>query len=636
MADFKKYIPETDIYLFNTGEAQTAYNLFGCHYVEKKGAHRFCLWAPGARSVSIVGDFNGWDEEANRMELYKHGVWAAFVAGLKVGDNYKYMIYGYDGSRAFKADPFAFSSEIRPGSASKVWHLDGYEWHDGRYMRERTRKNHFNNPVSIYEVHLGSWKKAADGGFPNYRDTADELCEYLVNLGYTHVQAMPVMEYPLDDSWGYQTTGYYAPTSRYGTPWDFMYFVDKMHSKGIGVILEWTPGHFPRDEQGLAHFDGTWLYEHENASIREHPLMGTYLFNFNKPEVQSFLVSNAVFWMEKYHADGLMMGSVTPALYFDYGRGGYYTASSQDGEVDRGAVEFFKKVNSVVLTRYAGALTAAEEVTSYPMLTKPPYDGGLGFSFKWNTGFSYDALNYLSMDHYFRQFEHGKMNFLMYYAFYENYILAFSHEMVSNGKASIINKIYGDYWQKFASLRALYGFMFAQPGKKLMFMGGEFAQFLEWDHVRQLDWFLMEYESHAGVKKYVKRLNSIYRSNPALYEVDDGPDGFMWLNAGDKELSAFAFMRMSPKNNIVCVANFTAIVRENYVVALPAAGELKLILNSDNAMFGGSGVSAVRAVKATRESVNGLPCGAAVKLPPLAALYYEFIPENDWTREKSE
>ncbi len=630
MKNLYQYIPDVDIYLFNTGEAQKAYELFGCHFIPEAGMHRFCVWAPNARAVSVVGDFNNWDAAADKMELYKNGVWAAFIPGLSDGDNYKYMMHGYDGSRVLKSDPFAFHAETRPGTASKVWNIAGYEWRDGAFMEARMKKNLFASPISIYELHIGSWRTKQGYRFPSYREVADELADYVADMGYTHVELLPLTEYPYDGSWGYQVTGFYAITSRYGTPQDFMYFVDTLHARGIGVIMDWVPAHFPRDEHGLAHFDGTWLFEHDLQLQREHPQWGTYIFNYGRPEVQSFLVSSAVLLMEEYHIDGIRIDAVTSMLYLDYARDdGQYIANIEGGNIDIGAVELLKKVNSVVLTKYAGAMTIAEESTSYPMMTKPPGVGGLGFTFKWNMGFMHDTLKYMSMDPYFRQFEHSKMTFSLYYAFTENYILAYSHDEVVHGKLSMVNKMHGDYWQKFASLKALYGHMYAHPGKKLMFMGDEFAQFIEWDFAKQLDWFLLDYDSHRGVQSYVKALNKLYTSHPAFYEVEDGWHGFEWLNVNDAMYSTFAFMRHGTDSHIVCVTNFTALIRESYIVALPLSGTLKLLLNSDDDAYGGSGVSPGKSIHTAPMQVNGHGYGAEVKMPPLAALYFEFIPDTE-------
>lgn len=621
---FLKYLPENDIYLFNIGQAQKAYEFFGCHYIHELKMHRFCVWAPNARNISLVGDFNSWNAAETPMELYKNGVWVCFVPGLKEGENYKYMVHGYDGSTVLKADPFAFHCEVRPQTASKVWDLGGYEWHDDKYVQRRIKKNVLENPVSIYELHIGSWRTKEGYRFPSFREVADELADYVNDMGYTHIELMPVAEHPFDGSWGYQVTGFYAVTSRYGTPQDFMYFVDKMHSRGIGVIIDWVPGHFPKDAQGLAKFDGTHLYEHENVLQREHPQWGTLIFNYGRPEVVSFLVSNAVFFMDQFHIDGLRVDAVTSILYLDYARDGYFVPNEEGGNIDNHAVEMLRRVNSVVLTKYAGTMTIAEESTAYPMITKPPYDGGLGFTFKWNMGFMHDTLAYMSMDHYFRQFDHNKMTFSMFYAFRENYILAYSHDEVVHGKKSMVDKMFGDYWQKFASLRALYSFMFAHPGKKLMFMGDEFAQFIEWDYKKQLDWFLLEYESHAGMQKFVKELNEVYTGNPALYRIDDSWEGFTWLNVDDAERSTFAFMRSAGEERIICVVNFTPVVRENYWVAIPQEGKLELLLNSDEKKYGGSGVRPEQIIKTQKKGINKMDYSAAMTLPPLGAVYYKF------------
>ncbi len=621
---FLKYLPENDIYLFNIGQAQKAYEFFGCHYIHELKMHRFCVWAPNARNISLVGDFNSWNAAETPMELYKNGVWVCFVPGLKDGENYKYMVHGYDGSTVLKADPFAFHCEVRPQTASKVWDIGGYEWHDDKYVQRRIKKNVLENPVSIYELHIGSWRTKEGYRFPSFREVADELADYVNDMGYTHIELMPVAEHPFDGSWGYQVTGFYAVTSRYGTPQDFMYFVDKMHSRGIGVIIDWVPGHFPKDAQGLAKFDGTHLYEHENVLQREHPQWGTLIFNYGRPEVVSFLVSNAVFFMDQFHIDGLRVDAVTSILYLDYARDGYFVPNEEGGNIDNHAVEMLRRVNSVVLTKYAGTMTIAEESTAYPMITKPPYDGGLGFTFKWNMGFMHDTLAYMSMDHYFRQFDHNKMTFSMFYAFRENYILAYSHDEVVHGKKSMVDKMFGDYWQKFASLRALYSFMFAHPGKKLMFMGDEFAQFIEWDYKKQLDWFLLEYESHAGMQKFVKELNEVYTGNPALYRIDDSWEGFTWLNVDDAERSTFAFMRSAGEERIICVVNFTPVVRENYWVAIPQEGKLELLLNSDEKKYGGSGVGPEQIIKTQKKGINKMDYSAAMTLPPLGAVYYKF------------
>ncbi|MBC8537843.1 1,4-alpha-glucan branching protein GlgB [Christensenellaceae bacterium NSJ-63] len=620
-----------DIYLFNIGEAQRAYLTFGCHYMEEIGMHRFCVWAPNARNVSIVGDFNGWDSQANPMEE-NNGVWTGFVGGLRDGDNYKYCIFGYDGNTVLKSDPFAFHAEVRPNTASKVWNIEGYEWKDAAYMRRRAKKDVFTAPMSIYELHLGSWRKPEGYQFASLREMTDEVVEYVKDMGYTHVELLPVYEHPLDGSWGYQVTGYYAFTSRYGTPQDFMHFVDRMHEEGIGVILDWVPAHFPKDAHGLARFDGTCLYEHENPLLGEHPQWGTLIFNYGRPEVQSFLVSNAVYWMDKYHVDGFRMDAVSSMLYLDFGReNGNYVRNAFGGNYNLEAIDFLRKVNSTVLTLFPGTVMVAEESSAFPMVTKPPYDDGLGFTFKWNMGFMNDTLRYFEMDPIYRKDHHNLITFAMMYAFSENFILPYSHDEVVHGKKSMLDKMPGDYWQKFATLRALYGFQFAHPGKKLMFMGDEFGQFIEWNENQPLDWFLLEYESHAQMKEYVRKLNRYYKRNRALYEIEDSWEGFTWLDVQNNLESTVSFMRSSRRRDgkvrrIVCVCNFTPVVRYDYPIGMPLLGTLKEVLNSDDTAFGGSGV--LNAPKIQVEDCPGpesLPYSARVTLPPLATVYFEFM-----------
>lgn len=627
MKDFSRFINAEEIYLFNTGEAQQAYATFGCHFIGELGMHRFMVWAPNARSVSVVGDFNGWDATKNRMEKLPTGVFVAFVPGLKDGDSYKYEILGYDGRTLMKADPFAFHAEVRPATASKVWSLGGYDWRDLEYLERRKNTDSLKKPMSIYEMHIGSWRLKEGYRFANMREVADELSEYLVEMNFTHVEILPVTEYPLDDSWGYQVTGYYAVTSRYGTPQDFMYFVDKMHAKGIGVIMDWVPAHFPKDAHGLARFDGTCLFEHQNPVKANHPQWGTLIFNYGRPEVTSFLVSSAMFFFDVYHIDGIRVDAVTSMLYLDYARNkGEYVPNEFGGNIDNHAVDFLKKLNSVVLTRYPGAITVAEESTSYPNITKPPHNGGLGFVYKWNMGFMHDTLKYMSMDPVFRQFYHNKMTFSLFYAFSENFILPYSHDEVVHGKRSLLDKMHGNYNDKFSSLRALLGFMYAHPGKKLLFMGSEFGQFIEWAHKKQLDWFLLEYDRHRQMQQYVKALGAFYVNTPALYEVDDSWDGFAWLNVDNAEQSSLCFMRRGkdPEDICVCAFNFTPTAVNGFVVGLPHDGVLTEVLNSDGEEFGGKGDRNPKTVAARSEEFGGYPFSAALNLPPLSAVYYKF------------
>ncbi|MDR1496569.1 MAG: 1,4-alpha-glucan branching protein GlgB [Clostridiales Family XIII bacterium] len=532
---------DAEIERFYAGDSTRAYSFFGSRYIRDADAHLFAVWAPNAREVSVVGDFGEWDETANPMEQY-HGIWVCLVAGLKDGDNYKYRIEGADGEVVDKADPYAYHAERAPATASKVWSLDGYSWGDGGWMRKRTTRNILKEPVSIYELHIGSWRVPEGYEYPSFRETADKLAAYVKETGYTHVELMPVNEYPFDGSWGYQVTGFYAITSRFGTPQDFMYFVDIMHKAGVGVIVDWVPSGFPKDAHGPARFDGTWLYEHKNPLRREHPHWGTNSLNYARPEVVSFLVSAAMLLMDKYHLDGLRVDAVSSMLYLDYGRT-EFIPNKDGGNIDLDAVEFLKKFNKAVLGTYRGAFTVAEESTAFPLVTKPPEDGGLGFMFKWNMGFMNDTLDYLKTDPYFRHGNHDKMTFSMNYAFSENYILAYSHDEVVHGKASLIGKMAGDYDGKFASLRVLFGWLFGHPGKKLMFMGDEFAQFIEWDYKKELDWLLLGYDKHRGVKEWVTALNAAYARRKALHAADGGWEGFTWLNVEDRENSVFAFLR---------------------------------------------------------------------------------------------
>ncbi|MDD4861264.1 MAG: 1,4-alpha-glucan branching protein GlgB [Smithellaceae bacterium] len=625
--DYQAYIDKNEIYLFNIGEAQQAYATFGCRRVEEIGMHRFLVWAPNARNVSVVGDFNGWDASRNRMERLDTGVFAAFIPGLQDGDCYKYSIQGYDGKTVLKADPFAFHAEVRPATASKVWSLGGYGWGDGEYLRRRLSQNVLNRPMAIYEMHIDSWRRREGYAFANLRDVADELSAYLVEMGFTHVEIMPVTEYPLDDSWGYQVTGYYAVTSRYGTPQDFMYFVDTLHAKGIGVIMDWVPAHFPRDEHGLARFDGTCLYEHQNPMQADHPQWGTLIFNYGRPEVVSFLISSAMFFFDVYHIDGIRADAVTSMLYLDYARNpGEYVPNENGGNIDYTAVAFLQKLNAVILTRYPGAVTIAEESTSYPLMTRPPYDGGLGFVFKWNMGFMHDTLKYMSMDPFFRHDHHEKLTFSMHYAFTENFILPYSHDEVVHGKKSLLGKMYGTYDEKFASLRVLLGFMYAHPGKKLLFMGGEFGQFIEWDHRQPLDWFLLRYEKHRRMRQYVKALNAFYTSHRALYEIEDGWDGFTWLNVDNAGQSSISFLRRGKKKGSACVCafNFTPVPVDQFVIGLPSGGALHEAFSSDDALFGGGGRHQTKSVAASGEAFFGQPYRAVIDLPPLTAVYFDY------------
>lgn len=625
----ERYVSNDDIWLYNTGNARRAYHALGCRYIPECGMHRFAVWAPHAREVSVVGDFNGWDGYAHPMWRRDDEIWVTFIPGLKNGDIYKYRVVGEDWNTVLKADPFAFHAETGPATGSKIWDIEGYEWTDSDYMEKRRRKDSVHAPMSIYEMHMGSWRKKDGEVFPNYRRVADELVEYLKYMHYTHVELLPITEYPYDGSWGYQVTGFFAPTSRYGTPQDFMYFVDKLHSEGIGVIIDWVPAHFPRDEHGLRMFDGAPCYECSEQRMAEHPDWGTMIFDYSRPQVQSFLTSSAVFFFDKYHVDGIRVDAVSSMLYLDYGRKfGEWTPNKDGGNINLGAVDFLRKLNTAILTEYPGAITIAEESTAFPLVSRPPEVGGLGFMFKWDMGFMHDTLDYMALDPYFRSYNHSRLTFSMMYAFSENFVLAFSHDEVVHGKASMVNKMWGDYETKFASLRALYGYQFAHPGKKLMFMGGEFAQFIEWNYLQQLDWSLLEYPLHDGMRKYVRELGRLYASTPALWKVDDSWDGFSWLNVDDSERSSVAFMRMSQRSYIVCALNFTPVRYDDFTIGLPKPGVLKEVINSDDTQYGGSGILNKAEIESADESFLDHPCSAKITLPPMSAVWFRFTPTS--------
>lgn len=625
----ERYVSNDDIWLYNTGNARRAYHALGCRYIPECGMHRFAVWAPHAREVSVVGDFNGWDGYAHPMWRRDDEIWVTFIPGLKNGDIYKYRVVGEDWNTVLKADPFAFHAETGPATGSKIWDIEGYEWTDSDYMEKRRGKDSVHAPMSIYEMHMGSWRKKDGEVFPNYRRVADELVEYLKYMHYTHVELLPITEYPYDGSWGYQVTGFFAPTSRYGTPQDFMYFVDKLHSEGIGVIIDWVPAHFPRDEHGLRMFDGAPCYECSEQRMAEHPDWGTMIFDYSRPQVQSFLTSSAVFFFDKYHVDGIRVDAVSSMLYLDYGRRfGEWTPNKDGGNINLGAVDFLRKLNTAILTEYPGAITIAEESTAFPLVSRPPEVGGLGFVFKWDMGFMHDTLDYMAIDPYFRSYNHSRLTFSMMYAFSENFVLAFSHDEVVHGKASMVNKMWGDYETKFASLRALYGYQFAHPGKKLMFMGGEFAQFIEWNYLQQLDWSLLEYPLHDGMRKYVRELGRLYASTPALWKVDDSWDGFSWLNVDDSERSSVAFMRMSQRSYIVCALNFTPVRYDDFTIGLPKPGVLKELINSDDTQYGGSGILNKAEIESADESFLDHPCSAKITLPPMSAVWFRFTPTS--------
>lgn len=583
-------IGELDQYLFGQGNHYEIYEKMGAHKVTYKGQEGvyFAVWAPNARRVAVVGDFNGWDFEANYMERQEPvGIYTCFVPGVREGDLYKFCIETQQGKRIFKADPFANYAELRPGTASRVTDISHLKWTDSAWMTRRETWDHRENPMSIYEVHLGSWMRHPgrdDEGFYTYREFADAIVKYVKDMGYTHVELMGMAEHPFDGSWGYQVTGYYAPTSRYGTPEDFAYMIDHLHRNNIGVILDWVPAHFPRDAHGLADFDGTPTFEYADPRKGEHPDWGTKIFDYGKPEVKNFLIANALFWIEHYHVDGLRVDAVASMLYLDYGKqDGQWVANKYGGNENLEAIEFFKHLNSVVLGRNKGAVMIAEESTAWPKVTGAPEDGGLGFSLKWNMGWMHDFIEYMKLDPYFRKNAHHMMTFASSYAYSENYILVLSHDEVVHLKCSMLNKMPGLGFDKYANLKVGYAFMMGHPGKKLLFMGQEFAQLREWSEERELDWFLLAEPEHQAIQNWYRDLLHLYKKNKALYEMDSHPEGFEWINADDIFRSIYSFERHSKDNkkNLLFVCNFTPMERPDYRVGVTRRKQLKLVLNSD-------------------------------------------------------
>ena len=626
-AKYLKYIPKDDVYLFNTGAARKAWLCYGCRRVPELGEHRFIVWAPNARSVSLVGDFNGWEARSTPMEKLEGGIWAVFVGGLKDGALYKYCIEGADGKTVLKSDPFAAWGQCGGETASMVWDGGEFSWGDEGYMRRRAGRSFMTSPMSIYEVHPGSWRDLPGG--VSYRTLADALADYCLDMGYTHVELMPVTEYPYDASWGYQVTGYYSPTSRYGSPDDFKYFVDRLHGAGIGLIMDWVPAHFPRDQHGLAMFDGTPQFECKERRMAEHPEWGTLIFDYGSKQVQSFLISSACKFFEEFHIDGIRVDAVSSMLYLNYGRrDGEYTPNKDGGYINLEALDFLQKLNSTVLTSYPGAVTIAEESTAFPLITAPPDVGGVGFCLKWDMGFMHDTLDYMELDPYFRSFNHNKLTFSMMYAFSENYVLAYSHDEVVHCKRSMLDKMSGDYDQKFASLRTLYGFQFGHPGKKLTFMGSEFGQFIEWNWEKQLDWLLLGFPRHLELQNYCRALNRLYTQYPALYTVDHSWDGFRWLNVDDSGRSSVAFLRSAKEQDsyVVCVCNFTPVDYKGFVLGLPAPGTLKEILNSNDVQYGGTGEGNEQMIHSKKQPFMDMEHSAAIDLPGMSAVFFRYRP----------
>ena len=630
--DFR--IGELDQYLFSVGTHYDIYKKMGAHEAVmngKKGVY-FAVWAPNAATVSVIGEFNGWREEANPMtRLEPSGIYEGFVVGAKVGMLYKFFIKTKDGRGLYKADPFANYAEQRPGTASRITDITKLRWSDAAWMEARKQRDNDSLPVSIYEVHPGSWKKHPHGededGFYNYREFAKSLAEYVKEMGYTHVELMGIAEHPFDGSWGYQVTGYYAPTSRYGTPEDFAYMVNYLHKQKIGVILDWVPAHFPRDAHGLEEFDGGCVYEYADPKKGEHPEWGTKVFDFGKSEVKNFLIANALYWVEHFHIDGLRVDAVASILYLDYGReNGQWTPNIYGGNKNLEAIEFFKHLNSVVLGRNHGAMMIAEESTAWPKVTGKPEEDGLGFSHKWNMGWMNDFLEYMKLDPYFRKWNHNKMTFSMTYAYAEKYILVLSHDEVVHLKCSMINKMPGLYDDKFANLRAGYAYMLGHPGKKLLFMGQEFAQLQEWSEARELDWYLLAEDKHQQMQNYVKALLHLYKKTPALYDADQDPCGFEWINADDADRSIFSFVRHSKdgKSNLLFVINFTPVARPDYRVGVPKRKQYRLVLDGDAAEFGGNTTERPVVYKAVKSECDGREYSFAYDLPAYGIAIFKF------------
>lgn len=630
-----RFITEFDQYLFGQGTHYDLYNKLGAHPMtvdEEEGVY-FAVWAPNAAAVSIVGDFNEWDENATLMErLEPLGIYQIFLTGIKVGDIYKYCVTAQDGKKTLKADPYGFQAELRPNNASVVADISDFKWHDSRWMKKREKFDDKKNPMFVYEVHPGSWKKHEqteedEDGFYNYREIAHELAAYVKDMGYTHVELMGIAEHPFDGSWGYQVTNYFAPTSRHGSPEDFQYFMDYMHEHNIGVILDWVPAHFPRDAFGLAEFDGTCLYEYADPRKGEHPDWGTKVFDYGKTEVQNFLICNALFWLEHYHVDGLRVDAVASMLYLDYGReDGQWVPNIYGGNENLEAIEFFKHLNTIVKKRNPGIVMIAEESTAWPKVTDKAEYGGLDFSLKWNMGWMHDFLEYMKLDPYFRKYNHTKMNFAMVYAYSENYMLVLSHDEVVHLKCSMIEKMPGSYEDKFKNLMAGYAFMTGHPGKKLLFMGQDFGQHREWSEKRELDWFLLDKEPNRHLQTFVKELLHLYKNNKCLYEYDCYPEGFEWINADDGDRSIFSFVRHSEsgKSNMLFIINFTPVERPDYRVGTTCRRKHTLVLSSDDKKFGGTGKRRPKEYKPAKKECDGRKYSFRYKLPAYGVAVFKF------------
>lgn len=636
----KKTKPEDlPLYLFHKGENFKAYEFLGCHkhIIGKKEGFIFRVWAPHAKSIRVVGDFNLWNyTQAPAMEKISDSVWECFIEQVQIYDAYKYYIEKQDGTFCYKSDPYAYHMETRPGTASKVYDLDGFKWTDGRFRSNRARKDLFRNPMNIYEVQLGSWRQYENGEYLSYTRMAEQLIPYVKEMGYTHIELMPITEYPYDPSWGYQVTGYYAPTSRYGTPHAFMDFVNRCHQEGIGVILDWVPAHFPKDANGLYEFDGDCCYEYADNLKNEHPDWNTRIFDYGRNEVMCFLISNAMFWLEKYHLDGLRVDAVASMLYLDYGKqNGEWRPNKYGGNENLEAIEFLKKLNTTVLTEHKGAMMIAEESTAFPLVTKPAFDNGLGFTFKWNMGWMNDMLQYMSTDPLYRKGVHRNLTFSFTYAFSENYILPLSHDEVVHGKCSMINKMPGDYDQKFDNLRAFYAYMIAHPGKKLSMMGNEFAQFIEWNYAQGLDWVLLEYPKHKQMQDYVRDLNHFYLDNSPLWQNDADWDGFNWISHDDFNQNVISFRRIDKKGKeLVTVCNFCPVTRESYRIGVPYYGVYTPILSSDDQKYGGTGVE-LKPIAAEEIPTHGYEYSISITLPQMSTVFYSITKKAAPAKKKT-
>ena len=606
---------------FASGKCADAYEFMGCHKAKK--GYVFRVWAPNALNVCVVGSFNNWDTSSCNMQKIGYGVWEAIVENAKVYDEYKYYIKKQNGEFVYKSDPYAFHTCTRPENSSKVYDLDGFLWTDNAYLKEKAKKDVIKQPMNIYEVHLGSWMQYDDGNFLSYTSMAQKLVKYVKKMNYTHIELLPVSEYPFDPSWGYQVTGYFAPTSRYGTPKDFMKFVDVFHNAGIGVILDWVGAHFPKDENGLYEFDGSCLYESSDPLRNEHPDWKTRIFDYSRYEVKSFLISNVIYWLDKYHIDGIRVDAVASMLYLDYGRrDGAWRPNKYGGNHNLDAIEFLREMNSRAFSFNPNVCMIAEESTAFPMVTKPGYMGGLGFNFKWNMGWMNDLLGYMSTDPLFRKGRHNDLTFSMTYAFSENYVLPLSHDEVVHGKCSMIGKMPGGNDDKFDNLRAFYAYMMAHPGKKLSFMGNEFAQFIEWNYEKPLEWFMLKYEKHKKMQTFVKDLNAFYLNNKPFWENDSDWQGFSWISHDDNEQSVISFIRRDEEGNeVVVICNFCPVERKNYRIGVTKKGTYKPVLSSDSAKYGGKGTRLLK-VKTKDVKMHGFDQSISVTLPPLSTVYY--------------